>query len=325
MEVIGAVAATTQLIGTAIGLLDSIAQLREFLQHAPARYQGWRDDLAVLGDTISDIQLNPALHTRQIGRIIDAMGPKIETLTVLCSCYTSGSEGAESNFIRKLNRAFSARAVESRILKSFESLEHDKTTLILTISTLNKSAPVSSSAQIRRDTSTTTQSVKDKMNNNTELISNHAEDNVGQGTGRHALGMRGSLTHLQTTFNASSMSSPMFINHTNHTGIVIPQRYALFLELLQRRQETQRNPRNTGAHDSNNASTPGVHGGQQSSFRGYMAIGDDCLCGDTTGRGINMDDAWIVGDRSAHGTHPAKVAKAFLKRLRRIVPARNTQ
>ncbi|KAI0378155.1 hypothetical protein F5Y04DRAFT_164106 [Hypomontagnella monticulosa] len=288
MEVIGTVAATTQLIGTAIGILDSIAQLRDFLQHAPARYQGWRDDLAVLSDTISDIQLNPALHTRQIGRIIDTMEPKIKSLTGLCSCYTSGSKGSELKFITKLNRALSARATESRILRSFESLEHDKTTLILTISTLDRSAPVPSPTQKGRDTFTTTQSVEDKMDNsnNTELVSNHSQ----------------------------------------HGAAFTAQRIAEIMEWIQHRLIQSLQARDASYFtDSDGRGEPSVTPqnhrpipqGQQSNFTNYTAIGDDCLCGDTTGSGINMNNACIISSRSAHGTHTeTAIHYMFYRRFR---------
>ncbi|KAI2467930.1 hypothetical protein F4781DRAFT_400278 [Annulohypoxylon bovei var. microspora] len=136
MEVLGAVAATGQLIGTAVAILESISQLRDFLRHAPARYQGWRDELAVLGDTITSIRDDRALHTCQVSRIIKSMAPKITRLTELCAPYTS--QPKQFRLISKLNRARKARAVESCILQNFQSLEHDKTTLILTISTLSR-------------------------------------------------------------------------------------------------------------------------------------------------------------------------------------------
>lgn len=134
MEVLGAVAAAGQLAGTAITILDSISQLRDFLRHAPARYQGWNDELSVLGDTIKSIRDNKALHTCQISRILGNMAPKIEGLRELCAHYAFKPK---LRLISKLLKARKARTVESRILQKFQSLEHDKTTLILTINTLN--------------------------------------------------------------------------------------------------------------------------------------------------------------------------------------------
>ncbi|KAI1215160.1 uncharacterized protein F4807DRAFT_23772 [Annulohypoxylon truncatum] len=134
MEVLGAVAAAGQLAGTTITILDSISQIRDFLQHAPARYQGWRDELSALSDTISCIRDNKALHTCQVCRIIEGMAPKITRLKELCAHYTPGPK---LKLISRLNQARKARVVECRILQNFQSLEHDKTTLILTINALS--------------------------------------------------------------------------------------------------------------------------------------------------------------------------------------------
>ncbi|KAI0884164.1 uncharacterized protein GGS22DRAFT_189294 [Annulohypoxylon maeteangense] len=135
MEVLGAVAAAGQLFGTAIGLMDSIVQLRDFLQHAPERYKGWHTELTVLGDTIICIIDNPALHTFQVARIVHSIDLKIKTLKDLCAQYIQKSK---LSFISRLNNAFSARIVEPRILQILESLEHDKTTLLLTLSILKE-------------------------------------------------------------------------------------------------------------------------------------------------------------------------------------------
>ncbi|KAI1086574.1 hypothetical protein F5B19DRAFT_478785 [Rostrohypoxylon terebratum] len=144
MEVLGAVAATGQLIGTAIGILDSISQLRDFLRHAPERYKGWHTELTVLSETITCIVDNSALHTCQVKCIIDSMDPKIATLKSLCSRYMPQPK---PSLITRLNNAFSARTTESRIVQSLESLEHDKTTLLLTISVLKESTSTESSRQ----------------------------------------------------------------------------------------------------------------------------------------------------------------------------------
>lgn len=133
MEVLGAVAATGQLIGAAINILDSIARLRDFLQHAPARYQGWYTQLYNLGMAISNIRDSPRLQTRHVIYIIEGMAPKIESLADLCQRYYPHRR---LKFLSKLNRVLFARGVEERIRQDFQSLEHDKTTLILTINTL---------------------------------------------------------------------------------------------------------------------------------------------------------------------------------------------
>ncbi|KAI1099111.1 hypothetical protein F4804DRAFT_322778 [Jackrogersella minutella] len=144
MEVLGTVAACGQLIGTAIKILDSIAQLRDYLRHAPARHRGWHTELAALHNILSYIRHHSNLQTCQVKGIIESIDFKIATLTNLCGRYMPVPN--QQLFI-KLNRALSARTVESKILQGFESLEHDKTTLLLVISTLRESTSAQSSSR----------------------------------------------------------------------------------------------------------------------------------------------------------------------------------
>jgi uncharacterized protein YceK len=149
MEVIGAVAATGQLIGTAYSILGSIARLRDELKHAPTRYQGWHTELATLSDTISDIRDNSKLQTRQVSRIVEEMAPKIDKLADLCVRYTPEPD-CRLQFMARLRRALSTMGKEPRILQNFQSLEHDKTNLILMISTLSGCSSIEHS-QTRQD------------------------------------------------------------------------------------------------------------------------------------------------------------------------------
>ncbi|KAI5924570.1 hypothetical protein F4810DRAFT_709527 [Camillea tinctor] len=137
MEVLGAIAATGQLVETAIRILKSISELRDYLKNAPAKYQTWHTELASLAGTISDIRDHSTLHTSRVGTIIESMAPKIDSLVDLC---TRCTPEPKLRFVRRLNKALSARKVEACILQQFESLEHDKTTLILTISMLKREA-----------------------------------------------------------------------------------------------------------------------------------------------------------------------------------------
>lgn len=136
MEVLGAVAATGQLIGTGFAILDAIDQLRDFLKHAPDRCQGWRCQLDALSGTICDIRQNSQLQTYQVKRIIEDIAPKISTLTKLCAHYAPEPQ-PKSRLYKRLSKALSAKGIERRILQSFQSLEQDKTTLILSISTIH--------------------------------------------------------------------------------------------------------------------------------------------------------------------------------------------
>ncbi|KAI1758522.1 hypothetical protein GGR53DRAFT_516856 [Hypoxylon sp. FL1150] len=135
MEALGAVAAAGQLIGTVITILDSLNRLREFLKYAPARYQEWHLQLDILTEVISIIRQNSVLES--VGRIIEGMAPKISTLTKLCALYAPPQPNLR--LYARLTRALSARGAEARILQSLQSLEQDKSLLILTITTIHGS------------------------------------------------------------------------------------------------------------------------------------------------------------------------------------------
>ncbi|KAI1300646.1 hypothetical protein F5Y03DRAFT_363990 [Xylaria venustula] len=130
MEVLGTVAATAQLVGMAMSILDSIAQLHDLIKHVPDRYRRWNIELGLLRETIDCIQHNPALQTMHVGRVMKAMCPKIESLLRLCKKYTPPST---ANPIIKVLKNLSAHSVESLITEHLQSLEHDKTTLLLAI------------------------------------------------------------------------------------------------------------------------------------------------------------------------------------------------
>ncbi|KAI1374104.1 hypothetical protein F4677DRAFT_179859 [Hypoxylon crocopeplum] len=139
MEVLGAVAATGQLIGTIVAVLDSINRLREFLRHAPARCQEWQTQLDVLTEAISFIRENSLLEAGQVGHIITGMPAKITTLTELCALY---APQPKLRLYGRLIKALSAKGVECRIPQNFQSLKQNKSTLILIISTIRGSIPI---------------------------------------------------------------------------------------------------------------------------------------------------------------------------------------
>ncbi|KAI0529951.1 hypothetical protein GGR58DRAFT_276574 [Xylaria digitata] len=130
MEVVGTVAATVQLVGLAMSILDSIAQLHDIINLVPDRYQRWHTELDVLGTTINCIQQDSALHTLQVNQVLENMSPKIKSLLRLCRRYTPP---ANASRIIKAIKILSAHAVEPRITEYLQSLEHDKTTLLLAI------------------------------------------------------------------------------------------------------------------------------------------------------------------------------------------------
>ncbi|XXH04260.1 hypothetical protein Hte_010674 [Hypoxylon texense] len=130
MEALGAAAAVGQFISMAAKMIDLIARLEDFLKNAPARYQGWRAQLATLDDTISYIRDNTELHTNHVKRVIGDMAPKILCLIKLCERY---APTPKAEWRSRLKKALSAWGVEPQILQNLQSLEQDKTTLLLAI------------------------------------------------------------------------------------------------------------------------------------------------------------------------------------------------
>ncbi|KAI0539204.1 hypothetical protein GGR58DRAFT_465591 [Xylaria digitata] len=130
MEVVGAVAATAQLVGMVVTILESISQLHDLVKHIPERYSGWQDELTILRQTLDCIRHNSSLQTAYICRVIEQMNPKVNSLVILCRDYYPNPK---SKHLKRVLSALSACKIEPRILQSFQSLEHDKATLILAI------------------------------------------------------------------------------------------------------------------------------------------------------------------------------------------------
>ncbi|KAI2618369.1 hypothetical protein GGR54DRAFT_640495 [Hypoxylon sp. NC1633] len=291
MEVLGAVAASGQLIGTVIKILDSIAQLRDFLKHAPARCRGWRTQLSVLGDTISSIRDNSALQTHQIGRIIEDMAPKIESLMELCVRYTPEPR---LKLFKKLTRALSARAIEAQILYRFQALEHDKTSLILTISAMNGSGSHRQSHRARE--------VEDK---------DDKEDKEDEAQNQDASGP----TRLSTSNLAQQEVDDLTSNINDNSLLCLGQN-----QLSQQISNMDGSKNNMPPEYAQQilamfAALQQSAGGQpNNSFTHVTLRGDGSLCGSTAGA-AKIDDVNVQGDANLSGTHSPEVALAFIQTL----------
>ncbi|KAI8632105.1 hypothetical protein F5Y19DRAFT_386108 [Xylariaceae sp. FL1651] len=286
MEVVGAVAAVSQLVGMAVTMLDSISQVRDFLRHMPARYQGWHAELTVLCDIISCIQQNSVLHTCQVSRIIEAMTPKIKSLAELCQQHTPHSK---AGFITKISNALSARAVEPRIFQSLQSLEHDKTTLILAINLLVRSISSEKFCPITE-----------------EMPMNISKPR----TKKHSKATQKETTHSSTTVDSSSKLERLRGPRDNGVSHQVPtgpsplnQTVGGFPGVL------------SAPMPNKQESTAGVLGASQqgthsrSTFKGLKLKGSNCLFGTSTGGGADFEDIEVEGDSRVDGDHSADVIK----------------
>ncbi|KAI1400050.1 hypothetical protein F4819DRAFT_386974 [Hypoxylon fuscum] len=259
MEVLGAVAATGQLIGTAVNILDLIAQLRDFLRYAPDRYQGWHTELYVLGETIAYIRDNSKLQTCQVSRIITGMAPKIQSLTDLCKRY---SPDPDHKFLSRLNRAFSARGVEARIMQNFDSLEHDKTTLILSISTIKYSH------QTNQDLDEKMQGAWDTSRSASSGFLKQEEEDRWKFAPQSTPETR--LVPFQPAHFSANMPGP-----------------------------------NMPATNMPATNMPATR--QKSTFKKMKLKGNNSICGDTTGTGVDMEEYEAEGDGRVDGSHTERI------------------
>ncbi|KAJ3456904.1 hypothetical protein MRS44_016927 [Fusarium solani] len=148
MEVVGAVAATFQLLGIIKKTVQVIAELQEHLQDSSSRVKGWQDELSTLSDTMACIRHSPRLHTGNIETVVISIAQRIGYLR---QTFAQVSSAPDRSPVKKLFKAFSARAAESRILDSFAALERDKATLILTINTISGTILSEYFAQAKED------------------------------------------------------------------------------------------------------------------------------------------------------------------------------
>ncbi|KAI1179341.1 hypothetical protein F4777DRAFT_600937 [Nemania sp. FL0916] len=139
MEVVGTVAAVAQLCGVLIKAIDSTAQLRDILRQGPAQYSCWVAELTALEEAMSVIKDSTSLHRREVMGLIAIINGKIENLTAICQKHRPPSE---ARFFTKLLWVPRSRSIQNQIVQNFESLEHDKTTLILLINAPKNSISV---------------------------------------------------------------------------------------------------------------------------------------------------------------------------------------
>jgi hypothetical protein len=139
MEVVGAVAATAQLVSTAVRIIQAIVQLFEHLKHASSQFQSWQNELLALNTTILSIYETPKLLCNAtVELLMRGIAVKTEELTRLCAQrWPATPPVPNGRSLKKLAIALMSKNSESRILQIFAALERDKTTLLLTIGTMN--------------------------------------------------------------------------------------------------------------------------------------------------------------------------------------------
>ncbi|KAI1376331.1 hypothetical protein F4677DRAFT_419604 [Hypoxylon crocopeplum] len=290
LTLLGGVAASGQLIGTGFSIIDSIAQLREFLKHAPAQFQGWRTQLIVLDEIISQIGQDSALQTCPIRRIVESISPKIEALTKLCYQY---SPDPKLKFIRRLNKAISARSIESRILQNFESLERDKTALILTINAMRGSTSTTESPrQANTDIKDTME--KEQVPGTMQGMSGPPPSNSDYVRDQRVRKL-GSQTNAQTSVPILPSQSTQCRGQDSTPGAAS-------------------NPLDRTASQPSSTATTGVPtqaAPVRNIFKKIDVEGDYSSLADTTGEGATFDDVKIRGKGRRDGFYGPETTELF--------------
>ncbi|KAI0896259.1 hypothetical protein F4806DRAFT_466719 [Annulohypoxylon nitens] len=279
MEVLGAVAAAGQLLGTAMKLINSIAQLKDNLQHAPARCREWTTELAVLDGTLTDICQNTRLQaSHQIVRVMDVMTPKIDNLTNLCSCYIPNPK---QNLIIRLNKAISARSLESKILQNFESLEHDKSTLLLTISTLKGL----NSTSIEQFPRTMDKTEEQRQCEDTNSIDSSPSINLPD---LEILPKNSQVMERSQPHSAAITTQDLMADNTNVTQLLaLLEQFAKF--------QANNSPMNL--------------------FKNIKLKGNNCIFGTSRDACCHFDGAEVIGNGRLDGSHSEDVTKAYIDKF----------
>ncbi|KAI0813986.1 hypothetical protein GGR55DRAFT_633458 [Xylaria sp. FL0064] len=286
MEVVGTVAATAQLVGLAMSLLDSIAQLQDIIKHVPGRYQRWSVELDLLGETITRIQHNAGIQSCQVGRVLEAMYPKIESLMRLCKKYTPRSE---ASLIIKILKTLSAHAVEPRIVEHLQSLEHYKTTLLLAIQLI----PAKQS------------SIEDSPSPD-EIMSNRNFNNHHKS---HAKDPPQISTEDMNSDRFFSAAEPINVATQVCRSPGKQMTLSPNLRLVASRETVYAEEPNPAGHCAQQPNT--MYGTMGGNFTKIKVTGDSSLVGSSRAPGGNFDDITINGNRSMIGDHSADVYKSY--------------
>jgi hypothetical protein len=139
LEIVGTLAATSQLIETISKLINAISELRESIRDGPKRFRGFREELIALNDTVRHLRYGTGFgqQAMQLITILKSIAVTIDDLNrLLNKCLVV----PQSSFSKAL-WAIRTRETGRRLLKTFSDLERKKTTLILTIQIMSSTTP----------------------------------------------------------------------------------------------------------------------------------------------------------------------------------------
>ncbi|KAL1630306.1 hypothetical protein SLS56_004978 [Neofusicoccum ribis] len=130
LEVLGAVASASQISFYVCNIVAAVQAIRRELREAPQRIQQRTKHLFFLLSIINSIQTNQLFHTSEVENHLKDIQERIYTLRLTLE---SNNKPLKDQSLRKVWRALETLRVETQILKSFDALESEKSSLLLFI------------------------------------------------------------------------------------------------------------------------------------------------------------------------------------------------
>ena len=130
VEVLGTLAAGSQLLGYIFKIGEALFELRDHIKHSPARIRSYVEQLESLACTVQYIQGNQKLHTHVVETLLRAISQKVDALNKILRTSFSGVTHRSS---KRYFRIYGEKKTERRIKESLAALEGDKINLVLCI------------------------------------------------------------------------------------------------------------------------------------------------------------------------------------------------
>ncbi|KAF9641094.1 hypothetical protein BFW01_g12900 [Lasiodiplodia theobromae] len=130
LEVLGAVASASQISFYVCNIVAAVQAIRRELREAPQRIQQRTKHLSFLLSIINSIQTNQLFHTSEVENHLKDIQERIYTLRLTLE---SSNKPLKDQSLRKVWRALETLRAETQILKSFDALESEKSSLLLFI------------------------------------------------------------------------------------------------------------------------------------------------------------------------------------------------
>ena len=153
IEVLGAVAGGSQLVGYIFGIGNAIIELRDHIKHCPARIQSYSDRLESLSSVIQSIENNERLCAQIPTNLLDSISKEVDALkSTLKTTFPTGTRRSRAKYLKIPKE----KKAEKRIKDSFATLDGYKIDLLLSVSHISKEDSADNSSDSMSNTTTAT-------------------------------------------------------------------------------------------------------------------------------------------------------------------------